>query len=239
MGELLELGRALRQAQEGLAGPALRELSARRHRLVAALTARARATAAEAGVRLSEGHLREVEQTLRAALASPQAAAEVAAGRLSAALQEPTMLPAAAAGGPVKKADKAAVAPRPGARGGKEECEEGREPGAVREAARQEARRRVAEARRELTTAEQRDRLAAQVEDLAARHEQAQDGVDRAQAALRRAHDEAEGAAAALTERRGDLDLATAEAAGAHAAAVRAREEYAAARRAAEQEGER
>ncbi|MFB6887740.1 hypothetical protein ACFCX4_00285 [Kitasatospora sp. NPDC056327] len=244
---LLELGRALRQAQEELAGPALRELSARRHRLVAALTAQARATAAEAGVRLGEAQLREVEQTLRAALASPQAADEVAAGRLSAAVEEPTVLPAAAAGGPVKKAGKAAAASRPGAHGGKEEREEGREPGAVREAARQEARRRVAEARGELKTAEQRerdaaqqrDRLAAQVEDLAARHEQAQDGIDRAQAVLRRAQDHAEGAAAVLTERRGDLDLATAEAAGAHAAAVRAREEYETARRAAEQEGER
>ncbi|MFF7456600.1 hypothetical protein [Kitasatospora sp. NPDC008115] len=54
---------------------------------MAALTARARATAAEAGVRLSEAQQREVEQTLRAALASAEAAAEVAGGRLSAAIE--------------------------------------------------------------------------------------------------------------------------------------------------------
>ncbi len=100
VGQLLDLGQALRTAQEELAGPVLRELSAQRHRLVAALTAQARASAAEAGVRLGEAQLREVEQTLRAALA----AVEVAAGRLSASIEEPAVLPTGTGHGPLEEA---------------------------------------------------------------------------------------------------------------------------------------
>ncbi|MFH9347999.1 Ku protein [Kitasatospora sp. NPDC017646] len=92
---LLELGVALRRAQGELAGAALRDLSARRHHLVAALTGQARDAAADAGVAVGEAQLREVERTLRAALADADAAAEFAAGSLSTALEEPSILPAA------------------------------------------------------------------------------------------------------------------------------------------------
>ncbi|MGW7579791.1 hypothetical protein ACWGKU_20395 [Kitasatospora sp. NPDC054768] len=54
VGGMLGLGEALRQAQARLAGPSLRELSTHRHRLVAAITARARAAAGASGVHLGE-----------------------------------------------------------------------------------------------------------------------------------------------------------------------------------------
>ncbi|MCU7820662.1 hypothetical protein, partial [Kitasatospora sp. DSM 101779] len=90
---LLDLGGSLRRAQAELAGPALRELSAERRRLVAALTTQARDAAAEAGEPLGEAPLREVEQSLRAALADEAAAEAFAAGRLTAPLEEGGILP--------------------------------------------------------------------------------------------------------------------------------------------------
>ncbi|MFJ6380099.1 hypothetical protein ACIQI7_08875 [Kitasatospora sp. NPDC092039] len=243
-GQLLDLGVALLRAQEELAGPVLRELSAQRHRLVAALTAQARGLAAEAGVRLGEAQLREVEQTLRAALASPRAAAEVAAGRLSAAIEEPAVLPVVAGEGQVEKAGRKADV-RPKTAGGRPGRRETREVARKRDAARQEAqqqeaRRHMAGARAELEVAERRhrdaahrrDRLAAQVEDLGARRDQAAADVDRAQAALHRAQEQLEGAVTLLAERQSDLGLATTEADTALADATRARDRYRAAQRA-------
>lgn len=80
--QLVELGAELRRAQEELSGPALRELAAQRQRLVAALVRSARRIAARAGHPVSAATAFEVEQTLHAALADPQVAAEVGSGRL-------------------------------------------------------------------------------------------------------------------------------------------------------------
>ncbi|MFC6593625.1 hypothetical protein [Kitasatospora paranensis] len=93
---LLDLGRALRTAQRDGDGPALRELSARRHRTITVLTALAVRDAAARGEQLSEAQQREVERTLRAATADEGAARLAAAGCLPAALDEmPAGLPAA------------------------------------------------------------------------------------------------------------------------------------------------
>src|SRR5215831_18864571 len=81
--ELVELGEALRNAQRDLDGGRLRELSARRSQLVTALVSEAKRLAAEAGRPVSLQVEREVEATLSAALADPDAAAEVSAGRLA------------------------------------------------------------------------------------------------------------------------------------------------------------
>ena len=83
--KLAELAAALRAAQEAKQGPRLRELSAARGALVDALTAQALATA---DVPDPAPSLRlEVSQTLTAALADPEVAADFASGTLTRAVQ--------------------------------------------------------------------------------------------------------------------------------------------------------
>jgi DNA repair exonuclease SbcCD ATPase subunit len=79
--ELVELSAALREAQRGLHGDQMRELTAQRRQVVSALVAAARklALAEEPSLKLPLG---EVEATLTAALAEPVIAAQVRTGRL-------------------------------------------------------------------------------------------------------------------------------------------------------------
>jgi hypothetical protein len=79
--ELVELSGALREAQRGLQGDQLRELTAQRRQVISALVTAARrlAQAEEPGIKLPLG---EVEATLSAALAEPDVAAQVRTGRL-------------------------------------------------------------------------------------------------------------------------------------------------------------
>ncbi|MER6571253.1 hypothetical protein ABT288_34995 [Streptomyces sp. NPDC001093] len=79
---LLELGEELRRAHRDLDGPQLRKLARRQSEVIGALGQQARRLAAEAGRPVGEGVQREVEETLHAVLADPQAAREWAAGRL-------------------------------------------------------------------------------------------------------------------------------------------------------------
>ncbi|WP_331767631.1 hypothetical protein [Embleya sp. NBC_00896] len=77
----LELGPAMRRAQEHLEGRELRELSRQRHRMIDALQRRAQALAAARGhPAIGEATLRELQDTLAAALADPDAARALAAG---------------------------------------------------------------------------------------------------------------------------------------------------------------
>ncbi|MEV4344798.1 hypothetical protein AB0J83_10005 [Actinoplanes sp. NPDC049596] len=79
--ELADLATALREAQRGLDGDALRELTAQRRQVVSALVSAAGklARAEEPGIKLPLG---EVEATLTAAMAEPDVAAQVRTGRL-------------------------------------------------------------------------------------------------------------------------------------------------------------
>ncbi|MEV0416269.1 hypothetical protein AB0I68_37355 [Streptomyces sp. NPDC050448] len=86
---LLELGEALRQAHRSLDGTQLKDLSHQRHVVVAALARAARQLAEEEGQAVSEGVAREVEQTLHAVLADPDAAERWSSGCLSTALTPP------------------------------------------------------------------------------------------------------------------------------------------------------
>ncbi|MFJ8713151.1 hypothetical protein ACIRD9_08130 [Streptomyces violaceus] len=79
---LLRLGEGLRQAHHDLDGTQLRELSRQQHAVVRALSAQARQLAAEAGHSIGDGTQREVENTLHAVLADPEAAQAWASGRL-------------------------------------------------------------------------------------------------------------------------------------------------------------
>ncbi|MGW4769397.1 hypothetical protein ACWEO2_15320 [Nocardia sp. NPDC004278] len=82
---LLRLGTALRAAQRELSGDQLRALTVQRQQVVNALARRAGALAADRGHSVGEGVLREVGQTLTAALADDKVAEQVRTGTLATA----------------------------------------------------------------------------------------------------------------------------------------------------------
>jgi hypothetical protein len=84
--ELLDLGPALREAQEQLAGDRLRQLSQRRLEALDALSGRAESIARGLGQPVTAHTVQEVDGTLQAALADPAAAEAVRRGRLTTAL---------------------------------------------------------------------------------------------------------------------------------------------------------
>jgi hypothetical protein len=92
--QLLELGEALRDAQRHLSGDDLRALTTQRQRVVRAMARRAGEVATERGHKVSETALREVGQSLHAALADPEVAELVRAGRLVTAVSYSGMGPA-------------------------------------------------------------------------------------------------------------------------------------------------
>ncbi len=83
VGQLLELGAALREAQSELDAEELRELGRQRQKLIAAVVRQARDLADELGGALGGAAADEVGQTLQAALADPEAADAVIAGLLT------------------------------------------------------------------------------------------------------------------------------------------------------------
>ncbi|MGW0291013.1 hypothetical protein [Streptomyces tuirus] len=107
---LLRLGEGLRQAHQDLDGAQLRELSRRRQALVRALSLQARQLAKEAGHPIGESVQREVENTLHAVLADPEAARAWAGGRLAKPLSAAVGFPAGAEGA---RPQRPAPAPAP------------------------------------------------------------------------------------------------------------------------------
>ena len=83
---LVELGDLLRQAQQNLAGDELRALNVQRAQLLSALTRQAAALARKAGHPISTAQETQVEETLRAAMADPEAGEAVLSGRLTSPL---------------------------------------------------------------------------------------------------------------------------------------------------------
>ena len=81
--DLVELGDLLREAQENLAGDQLRALDVQRRQLVTALTRQARGLAAGRGHPVSTAVATQVEETLRAAMADPDAGRALLTGRLT------------------------------------------------------------------------------------------------------------------------------------------------------------
>ena len=68
VGQLLEVGEALRAAQEGMSADDLRALTKQRRQLTAAVTQQARSLASEEGVRVTQAVADQVEATLTAAM---------------------------------------------------------------------------------------------------------------------------------------------------------------------------
>jgi hypothetical protein len=84
---LLELGAAMRKAQTDLAGAEMRRLSQRRQDVVAPLRDAARQLARDLGREVSESIIRELEETLDAAIADSEARAALASGHLASAMR--------------------------------------------------------------------------------------------------------------------------------------------------------
>jgi hypothetical protein len=80
--ELRELGTALQQAQQQMAGDELRQLSKQRRTLIDSLARRAAELGAEQGYDPPDSAVQEVSQTLQAALGDPAVADVVQTGRL-------------------------------------------------------------------------------------------------------------------------------------------------------------
>jgi hypothetical protein len=83
---LFELGVALQQAQQRMAGDELRQLSAERRKTVDAMARRAVELGRQQGYDVPDGALQEVGQTLQTALGDPEIADLVRAGRLTQAV---------------------------------------------------------------------------------------------------------------------------------------------------------
>jgi len=85
--QLLELGTAMHRAQADPVGDELRQLSHRRQELVTSLSGAARQLAHDRGKHTSDATMRELEETLEAAIADPEARDAVASGHLAAAMR--------------------------------------------------------------------------------------------------------------------------------------------------------
>jgi hypothetical protein len=174
---LLRLGEGLRQAHQDLDGAQLRELSRRQHALIRALSLQARQLAKEAGHPIGESVQREVEDTLHAVLADPEAARAWAGGRLARPLSAAVGFPAVAEGARPRRPAPAPAPSRPDKKGAEQQ------------------RRRLAQARKDAEAAERelrelRDAAATagqeaaeakqQMEDLQRRVEELADELERA-----------------------------------------------------------
>ncbi|WP_030984379.1 hypothetical protein [Streptomyces sp. NRRL WC-3744] len=204
---LLGLGEELRRAHRELDGTQLRKLARRQNEVIGALGRQARQLAAQAGHPVGEGVQREVEETLHAALADPEAAREWAAGRLVKPLSSMIGFPAA---DEVLLGGRPAPEPRKPTRGkGRKEDEARQEDKARKEREdreKEEQRRRLAEAReaeRELRAQqEEADAAARAVAEAGARQAEAEERVRELRERLRDAEEQQQRARAAERDAR-------------------------------------
>ncbi|WP_328393026.1 hypothetical protein OHS70_02185 [Streptomyces sp. NBC_00390] len=106
---MLQLGEGLRQAHQELDPGQLRTLSRQKHTVVGELARQARQLAADTGHPIGEAAQLELEATLHAALADPQAAQAWASGRLAKPLSA-TGFPAIPVTAPLPTAPRATTA---------------------------------------------------------------------------------------------------------------------------------
>lgn len=208
---LLELGEALRDAQRHLAGDDLRKLTTQRQQVVRAMARQAAALATDHGQKVGENALREVSQSLHAALADPEIAEQVRSGRLVTAVSYSGMGPAGLAivGGGSRTSKKPVAQknkPDPGAiktaRTAVAEAELAeRHAESALESARSaaedatktvtEAQGRVDELREQLSQAEQERQFAGRAEKAATDHvADSQKGLESARERLRSSREE-------------------------------------------------
>ncbi|AOR30161.1 hypothetical protein BFF78_02970 [Streptomyces fodineus] len=194
---LLVLGEELRRAHRELDGTQLRKLARRQNEVIGALGRQARRLAAEAGHPVGEGVQREVEETLHAVLADPEAAREWAAGRLVKPLSSTLGFPAADEALPAGRPAPPAAKPKKPARS------QGRQADAEHRRRLAEAREQAREAERELGAREKEADAAGRVlEEAGARVAEAEGHVRELRERLRRAEEEQRRARAAEQDAR-------------------------------------
>ncbi|MFE0811860.1 hypothetical protein ACFW4M_31735 [Streptomyces sp. NPDC058794] len=191
----LDLGQALREAYRTLDADGLKDLSAQRRSVVSALSRQAVRLAREAGHRLSEAAQREVESTLQAVLADPDAAARWAGGRLEGALTPPSEFPSDTVPAEPAPPERSSRTKTPSAGRAKDELAERR-------------RRR----RQDLTRAEQKaERAGRQVRDRRAEHADADSALRHTGDELDRAREEVSAAERRLRQAQQRLERAERE----------------------------
>ena len=220
VGEVLRVGEALREAQQGMDAAELRALTKQRRQLTAAVTGRARSHAAEAGVRLSAAVADQVEATLTAAMADAGCAEAVRSGLLVQPLSATGVdAPDVAAALAVPEAAGFAATPAAAPEPSPPSLSVVPDPDAdekAREAARAEARERLDGAEEELAArreaegaadeevqalqarsmqlAAEVDELRRRIADLEATAEEVDEELEEAEAVLEEAREEAAGA---------------------------------------------
>ncbi|MER5478560.1 hypothetical protein ABT026_16540 [Streptomyces sp. NPDC002734] len=215
---LLRLGEALRQAHLDLDGGVLRDLSRQQHLLVSALARQAVELSAAAGHRVGEAAREEIEGTLRAVLADPDAAEAWAGGRLTKPLTAAPGFGAALGGGtspdlrlvPTPEAGGEEPEAGPGGpgsacrdKGGASDADGGTRRGTAAEEKRRTREREAAERAAAEREAAEQERLR-EVEEARAQAEEAARALGEAEeesAGADRAAQEAADRAAALGER--------------------------------------
>ena len=218
--QVIAVGEALREAQEGMDGAELRALTKQRRQLTSAVTQQARSLAKDEGVKVTQAVSDQVEATLTAAMLDPECAKAVRSGMLTAALS--------ATG--VDTVDVAAAVAVPEALGFSATPTSGEAPAPPElhvvpgdknarkreeaEAALAAAQEQVDETQSELAEADKA------VEDLGARSLQVGSEIDE----LRRKLADLESAAEETDEQLEEAEEAQSEAKAAHSAAVKTRD---------------
>ncbi|TFV64640.1 UNVERIFIED_ORG: hypothetical protein E4P37_12760 [Bacillus sp. AZ43] len=209
---LVDLGNLLREAQSNLAGDELKTLDVQRRQLLSALTRQARAVAYERGHSVTTAVATQVEETLRAAMADPEAGEALLAGRLTSPMSYSGM--GELAGRPklrlVPPPEPAAKPERAPAR--KRATTDDGESAAERRRREQEERRRAAEEkrRRELAAAQEAaDEATAAAEEAEAALEEHRRAVDE----LTARREELQARVEELADQLADAERAAAEAA--------------------------
>ncbi|MEJ8655187.1 hypothetical protein [Streptomyces sp. MS1.AVA.4] len=196
---LLRLGEGLRQAHQELDRDQMRELGSRRNRLVGALSRQVRDLAAEAGHPVSESVLREVEATLQAVLADPDAAADWATGQLARPLSPPVGFTESALAAAARRPAPAAPATAP-------------EAPAARGDGRKAQAKKLARARQDAETAEQRAREREEaLREAESEHERAEALLEQAEQRAATLAEDVRTAENRLRAARRELDEARAE----------------------------
>jgi hypothetical protein len=191
---LVGLAAGLAEAQRTLDGDTLRALSGQRHRVVAAMAREAGRLAQEAGSPATDAQLRELQGILEAALAQPEIAEEVRAGRLTRTLSYTGFGPAAEPGAvSAPPAARAQARPEP-EHAGPDQAERER---AERERAEREREAAAAEAEA-AAAREELDAAEAARDEAREQHVRARDRVAELTAQLDAARDDERAAAEAV-----------------------------------------
>jgi hypothetical protein len=181
---LVELGSLLRGAQEKLAGEELKALNSQRGQLLNALTRQAAALGRQRGHAVSTAVAGQVEETLRAAMADPEAGEALLTGRLTGAMSYSGL--GTVAPRPALRLVPPPEAPRPARRATEPAAEKKAGPTAAERRERErEERRRAAEEkhRRDLARAQEAaDTAAAAAEEAAVAAAEQREQVQRLEA---------------------------------------------------------